>query len=243
MTETSRFAKQSELAGDTPYQGLRAAVLSGIALDQAFALRYRAYRHTGALAANSANTFIDAYDLSRTSAIIGIVDQHATLAGCVRFSVQPPTSAGVFDFKSSPEFVVFPDAIEELSRDDRPIASGARLSIEPKHPRRREIAVLLMIALVTAAHAVGAKWAIATVRGSHLAFYRRLMLMEAMTEPRSMPYLIPKYCLLASDIDKNYGTAMERAPEAARMHFERTNRNWKLSVLAHLPDVCMTGAA
>lgn len=225
------------------FQGLRVTVLTGeLELQEGFALRYRSYLNEGAIQPNPTARFIDNYDLQRTSLMIGVTDERGRIAGTLRFAVQPPASHGILDFRSSPEFQIFPDVVENLLRDDRPIASAARFSIEPGHPRRREIAMLLMIAQAAAARAASAKWLIATARGSHLHLYRRF-LMVPLCEARQMPNLAYCYTLLGADVDSCFGAAMERFPDNLRSYFEREHPLW-LSQVAHaLPEFSVRSAS
>lgn len=225
------------------YGGLRIVLLSGeLELQEAYALRYRSYLNEGALSRNSTQRFIDNYDLHRTSLMIGVVNQRGRIVGSIRFAVQPPVSQGIIDFRSSPEFQVFPDVVERLTLDDRPIASAARFAIEPKHPRRTEIAMLLMIAQATAARAAGAKWMLATARGSHLHLYKRF-LMAPLCEERQMPNLAFRYTLLGVDLDREYGAAMQLFPENLRDYHAREHPFWSSQVAHALPEFSKRGAA
>ena len=241
MRDTTQEQQTSHLPR---FGGLRVVLISGeLELQEVYALRYRAYLKEGAIQPNRNRRFIDNYDLNRTSLMIGVVNQRGRLVGSIRFAVQPPISHGIMDFRSSPEFNVFPDVVERLEKDDRPIASGARFAIEPDNPRRSEIALLLMMAQATAARAAGAKWGIATARGSHLHFYRRFLLMEPLCEARRMPNLEYCYTLLGSDLDSNFGGSMERFPQSLRTYFEREHPFWASQVVHALPEVSLRGVA
>lgn len=233
-----------ELVGEfNRFGGLRIVLLTGeLELQEGYALRYQSYLNEGAIEPNSTKRFIDNYDLQRTSLMIAVVNQRGRVVGSIRFAVQPPISHGIMDFRSSPEFQVFPDVVSKLQQDNRPIASAARFSIEPKNPRRAEIAMMLMMAQATAARAVGAKWIIATARGSHLHLYRRFLL-EPLCEERQMPNLAYCYTLLGSDMDENFGSAMERFPENLRTYFAREHPFWSSQVAHALPEFSRRGAA
>ena len=226
------------------FGGLRVVLISGeLELQEAYALRYRSYLKEGAIQPNQTGRFIDNYDLHRTSLMIGVVNQRGRLVGSIRFAVQPPVSHGIIDFRSSPEFKVFSDVVQGLEKDDPPIASGARSAIEPENPRRSEIALLLMMAQVTAARAAGAKWGIATARGSHLHFYSRFLLMKPLCEARKMPNLEYCYTLLGSDLDSNYGEALQRFPESLQTYFDREHPFWASQIVNALPEVSLRGVA
>lgn len=237
--------QETEFTGESSrYGGLRLVLLSReLDLQEGYALRYRSYLNEGAILPNKTGRFIDNYDLHKTSLMIGVVNQRGRVVGSIRFAVQPPISHGVMDFRSSPEFSVFADVVEELEKDDRPIASGARFSVEPDNPRRSEIALLLMIAQVSAARAAGAKWGIATARGSHLSFYRRFLLMKPLCEARQMPNLAYQYTLLGSDLDANFGASIDSFPTALRDYFTREHPFWEQQIIHSLPEFSLRGAA
>ncbi len=240
-----RKVEQEMRTGEMPrFGGLRVVLLSGeLELQEVYALRYRSYLNEGAIQPNQTGRFIDNYDLNRTSLMIGVVNQRGRLVGSIRFAVQPPISHGIMDFRSSPEFSVFSDVVKRLEQDDRPIASGARFAIEPDNPRRSEIALLLMMAQATAARAAGAKWGIATARGTHLQFYKRFLLMETLCEARKMPNLEYCYTLLGSDLDSNFGESMQRFPESLRSYFEREHPFWTSQIVNALPELSLRGVA
>lgn len=226
------------------YGGLRVVLLTNEReLTEAYALRYRSYLSEKAIKPNKTGRFIDNYDLHRTSLMIGIVNQRGRIVGSIRFAVQPPHSHGIMGFRSSPEFNVFSDVVEELEKDDRPIASGARFSVDPENPRRSEIALMLMIAQVSAARAAGAKWGIATARGSHLSFYRRFLLMKPLCEARQMPNLEYQYTLLGSDLDANFGASIDSFPTVLRDYFTREHPFWERQISHSLPELSLRGAA
>lgn len=232
------------LTGGTRVAGLRIALAQGHqAARDIWALRYRAYLAEGVIAPNKTGIFMDTYDLCRTSLQIGVLDDRNHPVGAIRFAVQPPDSAEVLDFRSSPEFAVFPDVVAPLRTHDRPIVSGARLCIEPDHPRRSDIAMLIMIALVTAARAAGGKWAIATARGPHVRFYRRILKMEPACEPRPMPHLTRSYSLLVTDIDAVFGDVMDGFPPDFRDAFHKQHPGWTADVSHALSGLPLRGAA
>ena len=206
------------------YAGLRTAVVDGRdGLSEVYKLRHDAYLNEGAIKPKPDGIFIDRYDLARTSVILGVYEDGTGLVGSIRLGIQPPCSQGIADFVSAPEFVVFPDELQSLLVDNRPIASGARFSIAAGHPRRSAIALLLVLGQVIGAEAAGAKWGIATARGSHLHFYKRLLLMDEICPPRRMPGLEYDYALLASDLDINFVESLYRFPDACRDHLTATS--------------------
>lgn len=225
------------------YDGLFVSVLDGPCLEAAFALRYQCYLAEGAIRANRSGIFVDRYDFLRTSVLIGVREAGRGLVGSLRFAVQPPRSEGISEYLSGPEFVVFPDSLEPMLRDDRPIASGARFAIAADNPRRQQIALLLVRAQLLAARSVGAKWGVATAKGGHVAFYRRLLLMEPVGPARQMPGLEYAYRLLAGDLDANFGASDARFPDACKAHFDDHSREFEHEVRGAMPHLLQRWAA
>ena len=226
------------IAEPIKYSGLRIEMVTDrYRRREACALRYRAYLAEGAIDTNDLGWFTDPFDLLRTSVQFCAVDDEGRIVGALRFSVQPPRTAGLADFRSGPEFEIFPDVLATLGSDERAIVSGARFAIEPGHPRRTEIALLLVFALVHAGRGINAQYGIATARGSHLRFYRRFLHMKPICEPRRMPKLNYDYNLLAVDIDADYRAIVEGFPRDCRVHFETTNPFWGAEVALALREV------
>ena len=228
---------KAEFTNASIFDGLQVDLaLSEADLKEVYALRYQAYVAEGALEPRAVPMFIDRYDLLQTSAIV-VVRDAGEIVGSIRMAVQPGNTSGIADFLSSPEFQVFPDLISDLECPDRPMISGARFAIQPKHRRRKQIAMLILYALVSASGAVGAKWALATARGSHLAFYRRMLLMKEISEPRLMPGLTLEYALLASDVDKSLTESLSRFPKSCRAHFTANNADWNEQVTSAIAPI------
>ena len=197
---------------------------------ETFRLRYRAYLAEGAIEPKPRRIFYDRYDLQHTSLLIAVAEEGKGIVGSVRFGIQPGANLAPVDFMASPEAAVFPDALERLAGDNRLIVSGARLCIQPDHHRRRQIAMLLMMALASAGVAVRAKWAIATARGGHLHFYRRLLRMDQIAEPKLMPGLLYEYALLATDIDRVGSEVTGEFPTTCRDYFHAMVPDWNRRV-------------
>ena len=103
--------------------------------------------------------------------------------------------------------------------------------------------MLILIAQVCATRAVGARWGLATARGSHLAFYKRLLKMTEIAPPRQMPGLTKSYSLLAGDIIKEFAASVAEFPADCRQHFFGTCPDWDDKVRATFPAVSIVEAA
>ena len=225
---------------DNFFDGLTLCVPADNRLDEIYGLRHRAYLAEGAITARKGGRFIDRYDLLRTSAVLAVAEETGALVGAIRFTVQPPACHGIGDFISTPEFLVFPDVLGEMNRDNHAIASGSRFSIEPGHPRRNQIALMLVLAQLEAAKAVGAKYGIATARGGHLLFYRRFLSMEPVCDPRPMPGLEYSYALLSGHVDRAYDLCRSRFPKPCRDQVVSSAPDLHEQVRAALPRLLCT---
>lgn len=223
---------------DDGFAGLRVEILKDRgSRREAFALRYHSYLSEGAIQANDRGWFADRYDLGRTALLFGALDQTGRVVGSIRFAVQPPRAAGFQDFQSGPEFEVFPDALAKLGGEERTLASGSRFAIMRDHPLRSKVALMLVFALINAGRAVNAEFGIATARGSHLQFYRRMLRMQPICDPRLMPNLVKSYTLLSVDIDREYNRILNFFPQSCRAHFEAQNSFWGAEVALSLRKV------
>lgn len=225
------------------FSGLSVCVASDDLLDQVFALRHRAYLDEGAITPRKGGRFIDRYDLLRTSALLAVRDETGAVVGSMRFALQPPCSHGIADYISTPEFLVFPDILKEMLGDNRGIVSGARFAIEPDHPRRSQIALMLVLAQLEGARAVDAKWGIATARGGHLHFYRRFLCMEPVGPERPMPGLEYSYSLLAGDVDRSYQLCLPRFSIACRAQLDLSCPDFHAEIRAAMPSLLREHAA
>jgi hypothetical protein len=225
------------------FTGLFVSVLEEPCYEAAFSLRYQSYLQEDAISPSESGLFIDRYDFLRTSVLIGVREAGRGLVGVIRFAVQPPCSTGIADYISGPEFVIFPDELTNLLQDDRPIASGARFAIEAENPRRQQIALLLVRAQLIGARAVGAKWGIATAKGGHLAFYRRLLTMNPIGEARQMPGLAYAYQLLAGDVEAYFAAGDKRFPQDCIAHFDETAPEFEHQIRNAMPALLNRWAA
>ncbi len=206
-------------------------------------LVYNSHLKDGAITPRREPVFIDRYDLTRTAAMITVSEKSQGLVGALSMAVQPPRTSGISDFVSSPEFAIFPEAVSALSDPDKPVVTGSRFCIEPDHPLRSQIALLILIAQVCATRTVGARWGLASARGSHLAFYKRILHMSEIAPPRPMPGLTREYALLAGDVIQGFRSIIAGFPESCRDHFFSTCPNWSDIVRTAFPSISMAEAA
>ena len=98
----------------------------------------------------------------------------------------------------------------------------ARFVADPEQARRfPELPyVTLRLAYLACEH-FNADTGLAQVRAEHQAFYRRVFLHEAITEPRSFPNVLKKVALMASDFRSLRERVLTRFPIMRSSAFER----------------------
>lgn len=193
-----------------------------------YRLRHDAYLKEGAIDQKPGGAFKDEYDDLNTS-VLFYVSCGAEVVGSLRFTIQDSGVDPAIE-ESTPEFSVFPDEMSRLMQHKRPVACGSRFSIKPHIKNRTDVALLLLWGQVFAAVSCGAKWGVATVRGSHVKFYQRVLRMTEISAPRRMPGLKYDYALVASNIDKEFVHSLEDYPS----HILRVFDNCRLQFEADL---------
>ena len=205
---------------------------------QLFRLRYQAYLAEGAINPRENCSFSDIYDDLDTSILFVVLDDSGQAVGSLRFSVEPPISRTPPQLpKSCPELNMYPKIISVLMKDSRPIASGSRFSVMPNYKYRTSVAMLLMLAQTYAAKAIGSKWGIATARGSHLSFYKRLLKMDVIGTAKLMPELNYSYNLLVVNLDLTYQGGIKKFPKPLLAWFQKENENWERRIISSLNKI------
>ena len=213
------------------FGGLSLVLLTSPAeLAEAWSLRHNCYVEVGAISPRADQRFIDRYDLNRIATLFGVRAADGQLVGTVRFALQPALEMGIEGVVSAPEFAVFAEELSSLRVGGRPIASASRLSIRSNHPRRREIAFLLLLGMMEASLELNARWAIATAKGAHLRLYERVLRMTEIAPPRQMPGLAYSYSLMAGDIDREGQEVAARLHEACQGHFAPLSDRWRAEI-------------
>jgi len=181
-------------------------VHSGQLRDEVYCLRYRAYRKEEAIEPNEAEAFEDEYD-HQPNHILWALTYEERVIGSIRTTWFNPDEP-----YKIPEMQAYCDAISCAVPGGARILSGNRLVTDPDlaSVSSRLVLILLRHYMVVARNK--ADWAIAAARTNHLAFYRRVLHLEKVSEGRTYPGLLCPMHLMACDFHKNIPEVIVKTP-------------------------------
>ncbi|KYG23740.1 hypothetical protein SE92_28750 [Bradyrhizobium sp. AT1] len=183
--------------------------------DRLYQMRYRAYLHGGLILPSDSHRVSDRYDEAPNAWTFGIyVD--GELCSSVRVHVL--TSEQRMSYATE----LFGDVLHPRLDRGEVFVDPARFVADPEQARRfPELPyVTLRLAYLACEH-FNADTGLAQVRAEHQAFYRRVFLHEAITEPRSFPNVLKKVALMASDFRSLRERVLTRFPIMRSSAFER----------------------
>jgi hypothetical protein len=183
--------------------------------DRLYQMRYRAYLHGGLILPSDSHRVSDRYDDAPNAWTFGIyVD--GELCSSVRVHVL--TSEQRMSYATE----LFGDVLHPRLDRGEVFVDPARFVADPEQARRfPELPyVTLRLAYLACEH-FNADTGLAQVRAEHQAFYRRVFLHEAITEPRSFPNVLKKVALMASDFRSLRERVLTRFPIMRSSAFER----------------------
>ena len=183
--------------------------------DRRYQMRYRAYLHGGLILPAESRRVSDRYDDAPNAWTFGIhVD--GELCSSVRLHIL--TS----DQRMSYATELFGDVLHPRLDRGEVFVDPARFVADPEQARRfPELPyVTLRLAYLACDH-FNADTGLAQVRAEHQAFYRRVFLHEAITEPRSFPNVLKPVALMASDFRSLRERVLTRFPIMRSSAFER----------------------
>jgi len=183
--------------------------------DAIYRLRYRAYRHEGAIGPISDHKLTDRFDDAPNCWTFGVyVD--GSLTSSLRISLATPANA------DTPAVDAFGDFLEPELAQGKTIVDPNRFVADPG--RAQKIPKLpymtLRLAYVACTH-FRADIGTATVRKEHQAFYRRVFLHKPLCPPRPYPTLTKPLCLMAADYPTMCEKVFRRYPFFRSSAFER----------------------
>ncbi len=183
--------------------------------DAIYRLRYRAYRHEGAIGPISDQKLTDRFDDAPNCWTFGVyVD--GSLTSSLRISLATPANA------DTPAVDAFGDLLEPELAAGKTIVDPNRFVADPG--RAQKIPKLpymtLRLAYLACAH-FRADIGTATVRKEHQAFYRRVFLHKPLCPPRPYPTLTKPLCLMAADYPAMCEKVFQRYPVFRSSAFER----------------------
>ena len=172
--------------------------------EEVYALRYRAYRKEDAIEANAAESFEDEFD-HQPNHILWALSSEEKVIGSIRTTWFDPNQP-----HSIPEMKAYADDISGGVPANARIVSGNRLVTDPDVVSITPQLVLLLLRHYMVIAHQKADWAIAAVRVNHVAFYRRVLHLEKISDAKTYPGLRCNMHLLACDFHQNIGAVMEK---------------------------------
>lgn len=174
--------------------------------DEVFALRYRAYRKEDAIAPSENESFEDQYD-QQPNHVLWALTYEEKVVGSIRTTWFDPQES-----HSIPEMHAYSSDISKVVPSGHRILSGNRLVTDPDLASKNAVLVLLLLRQYMVVAKRRADWAIAAARRNHLAFYRRVLRLERISEGRIYPGLNCPMHLMACDFRENIGIVIDRTP-------------------------------
>jgi N-acyl-L-homoserine lactone synthetase len=180
-----------------------------------YRLRYRAYRHEGAVQPNAEHKISDQFDDAPNSWIIGVYFD-GELASSLRISVSSPKHP------VSPSVNVFPDLLDAEVAQAKVMVDPTRFVGDPVRENRfPELPYMTLRLAYIACEHFNADIGLASVRAEHQAFYRRVFLHRPISTPRIYPGLTKPICLMAVDYPAMREKVFARYPYFRSSQFER----------------------
>lgn len=148
-----------------------------------YRLRYECYLREGAIRRNKSQLFHDKYDRASNVWIFGVY-MGDVLASSIRVHVATPEEP------VSPGLSIFSDILQSRIDRGETIVDPTRFVVDHELSRRYPGLAYATVRLgMLASEYFDADYALATVRREHRAFYKRLLCMEPVGEPRRYPSL------------------------------------------------------
>jgi N-acyl-L-homoserine lactone synthetase len=196
-----------------------------------FRLRYAAYRWEGAIPPSPSERFCDALDDTDNAWIFGLYIE-GELASSIRLHVANRQSPVL------PALNVFSDLLSPEIAAGKTIVDPTRFVVDRAASRRYpELCYVTTRLAWLASEFFNTNLLLATVRGEHQAFYRRVFGHRLVCEPRHYPSLTKPICLMALD----YALARERVVQ--RQPFFRSTVFERRMLFARAPALARRSAA
>lgn len=183
--------------------------------DEVYCLRYRAYRKEDAIEPNDLESFQDQYDHQPNHVLWALTCEERVIGSLRNTWFDPDAPYKI------PEMQAYSDAISSTVPTGARIVSGNRLVTEPDLILMSSRLVLILLRLNMVVAGAKADWAIAAARTNHLAFYRRVLQLEKVSEGRAYPGLRCPMHLMACDFHKNVSEVMGRTPLLKSRGYEK----------------------
>lgn len=174
--------------------------------DEVFRLRYRAYHNEGEIAESRSGIFADEYD-DAPNQISWALSLDGTVVGTLRSMFYHSSMKRML-----PEHKVFGDIIPKVIPQETRVISGNRFAIEPSMKAMGKRLTFLLLKHHMTVALVKGDWGLAAVKKHHMPFYRRVMQLEAVSEPRYYDEMNSGFTLMATNVLDSYSTVCMRHP-------------------------------
>jgi len=196
--------------------------------DAVYRLRYDAYLREGSIPASFSKRFFDDYDDMPNAWTFGLLID-GRLASSFRMHISTPEHPDIPALHVFPELGPEIEAKKVIIDPTRFVADAACARLYPELP-------YLTVRLgYLAAEYFNADYVLATVRGEHQAFYKRVFGHKVVQPPRPYPTLTKPISLMSLDFPPARETILRRYPIfrstlfERRMLFERADQQVALS--------------
>ena len=180
-----------------------------------FQLRYRAYLREGAIEPSFGRRYSDRYDDADNAWLVGLY-LDGLLASSFRLHV------GTRDFPDIPAMQVFKEYVGPEIAAGKVIIDPTRFVVDYRAAAATpELPYLTVRVGHMAAEYFGADIVLATVRGEHQAFYKRVFGHRAICEPKPYPGLIKPISLMTLDYPAERANILRRYPFFSSTEEER----------------------
>jgi N-acyl-L-homoserine lactone synthetase len=183
--------------------------------EEIYRLRYRAYLRERAIEPSADERVVDQYDDAANVWTFGVYF-HGELYSSIRISVITP------ECRIAPSVDVFGDVLHPKLDQGLIFIDSTRFVADPDKARAvPELPYVTVRLGSTAGVHFNADYGLAMVRPEHMAFYRRVFLHEAWSEPRIHPGLLKPVGLMAAHLPLVRERVLARYPFLRSSAFER----------------------
>lgn len=176
-------------------------------LDAVAKVRYRAYRSIDAITPNVQQRFLDEFDRFDNAITFLLVCNGCPVGSIRTFSHR------IGGLTSLPALTAYSDAVMRYARHGQRVVESNRFVVDPSHDGAGNLAShYLLRACVLRCHLESADVSLGAVRDRHAPFYRRMLKMTPISEPKFFPGLSVRMRLLACNFKACIQSVSDRSP-------------------------------
>jgi hypothetical protein len=183
--------------------------------EQVYALRYRAYRSVDAIEESPYERFSDAYDEQPNHALWALLE-NGRLVGSIRSAWYEPQSVW-----SIPELDTYATDLALVPGAELGLYSGNRFVVCPDFAKRSDTYAMHLLRFHILLAQTFPAVVLAAVRGHHVPFYKRVLLLERVSKARLYPGLNCSMYLLACRYHEQIAAVYEKTPSLFPKEHER----------------------